>query len=296
MALLGLASNVALAAVKLVAGVVGHSYALIADAIESMADVVGSLVIWAGLKYAEKPADSDHPYGHGRAESLAALAVAGLVFLAGLGIASKAIDELITPHHVPEWWTLLVLVVVIIVKWSLARFAARTAKRVGSTGGAVDAGHHLTDAITSAAAFIGISIAVWGGPKFAAADSIAAIVASLLIIWNAWKLARPPLDELLDRAPDDVVTSAQKLASDIPGVINVQKVTARKLGPSYLMEMHVWVEPLMTVYDAHALSHRVKDHVRSKLPSVRDVLIHIEPSCHPPEDQGTPRPLPQAME
>jgi cation diffusion facilitator family transporter len=281
-ALWGLATNIALAAAKLVAGLVGHSYALVADAIESMADIVGSVVIWAGLKYAGRPADEDHPYGHGRAESLAALAVAGLVFAAGLGIATKAVDEIVTPHHAPEPWTLIVLIVVVIIKSSLAVVARRTARLAGSTAGHVDAGHHNTDALTSLAAFLGISIAVFGGEGFEPADDIAALVASGIIIWNAYKLARPPLDELLDRSPDDIIARALVHAAEVEGVVNVQKATARKLGAVYLMEMHVRVEPLMTVYDAHALSHRVKDHVRARLPSVRDVLIHIEPSCPPP--------------
>lgn len=287
-ALWGLGINIALAGAKLVGGLLGHSYALVADAVESMADIVGSFVIWAGLKYAQRPADDDHPYGHGRAESLASLAVAGLVFAAGIGIAAKALDEIVTPHHAPEPWTLIVLGVVVVIKFSLAMWAKRTARRAGSTAGAVDAGHHNTDALTSAAAAIGISVAVFGGKGFEPADDVAAFVASLIILWNAWKLARNPLDELLDRRPDELIANALAVAGEVDGVVNVQKATARKLGAEYLMEMHVRVDPLMSVYDGHALSHRVKDHVRAKLPSVRDVLIHIEPSRHPPVAETTP--------
>ncbi len=281
MALWGLLTNIALAAAKLVAGLVGHSYALVADAVESMADIVGSAVIWAGLQYAQRPADEDHPYGHGRAESLAALAVAGLVFAAGLGIATKAIDEIVTPHHAPAPWTLGVLIVVVVTKYTLGFMARRAARKAGSTAGQVDAAHHDTDALTSLAAFIGISIAVFGGPGYEPADDIAALVASLIIIWNAYRLARPPLDELLDRSPEDLVSTAMVHAAEVEGVANVQKATARKVGAKYLMEMHVRVHPLMSVFESHALSHRVKDHVRAKLPVIQDVLIHIEPSCKP---------------
>lgn len=277
LALIGVLVNIGLAGVKLVAGLLGHSYALIADAIESLVDIVGSLVIWLGIKYAQRPPDAEHPYGHGRAESLAALAVAGMVVLAGIGIAIKSIEEILTPKHAPAWWTLLVLVVVVIVKETMARVASGAARRVGSTVGAVDAGHHRSDALTSAAAFVGILIAVVAGPGWESADDWAALVASGIILFNGYKLARPPLDELLDRQPDELVARAVEIAGSVAGVNRVQKAWARKSGHCYYIDMHVWVDPRMEVVEAHRISHAVKDSVRGELRSVRDVLVHIEP-------------------
>lgn len=277
LALVGVGINVALAAVKLVAGLVGHSYALVADAIESLVDIAGSMIIWLGLRYAQRPADAEHPYGHGRAESLAGLVVAAMVCIAGVGIAIKAVQELLTPHHAPAWWTMVVLVFVVIVKEVMARVAQRAARRAGSSAGAVDAGHHRSDALTSLAAFIGIGVSLWGGPGWESADDWAALVASGIILYNGYRLGRPPLDELLDRQPEAMVARAIEIAAGVPGVTRVQKAWARKNGTRLYIDMHVWVPGSMQVRDAHAISHRVKDMVRAGLPQVRDVLVHIEP-------------------
>lgn len=283
LALTGLAINTALASVKLVAGLVGHSYALVADAVESMVDIAGSFVIWAGLRYAERPPDARHPYGLGRAEPLAALAVAGMVAGAGVGIAAKSIDEILTPHHAPAWWTLPVLLLVVVVKWTLARVVERAARRAGSSGAAADAGHHRSDALTSLAAFIGISLALLGGPGWEPADDWAALIASGIILWNAWGLAKAPLNELLDRQPEDLSARALELARGVDGVANVQRAWARKSGTRYFVEMHVRVDPLMTVFDSHRLAHAVKDRIRAAIPAVADVLIHIEPAGPMPD-------------
>lgn len=273
--------NTVLALGKLFTGVVGNSYALIADAVESLLDIAGSAVIWAGLKYGNKPPDAEHPYGHGRAESLAALAVAALVFIAGVGIAVEAIREIITPHHGPAWYTLVVLVGVVAIKEGLFRVARRAARRSGSSAIAADAWHHRSDAITSALAFIGISIALIGGPGYEQADDWAAVAASVVIIINAVFIARIPLLELLDTQPAELVRQAAESAAAVDGVKNVEKTRARKSGTFYWLDMHIRVDPAMSVRDAHALSHLVKDSVRARLPAVRDVLIHVEPWQEP---------------
>lgn len=275
--------NTLLALGKLFTGVVGNSYALIADAVESLLDIAGSAVVWAGLKYGNRPPDAEHPYGHGRAESLAALAVAAMIFVAGIGIAVEAIREIITPHHGPAWYTLVVLVGVVAIKEGLFRLARRAARRSGSSAAAADAWHHRSDAITSAIAFIGISIALIGGPGYEQADDWAAVAASVVIIINAVFIARVPLRELLDTQPAQLVRLAAAAAAAVGGVRSVEKTRARKSGTAYWLDMHVRVDPAMSVRDAHALSHRVKDSVRSELPEVRDVLIHIEPA---PEERS----------
>ncbi len=286
-ALAGLIANVLLAVVKLCAGVIGRSYALIADAIESLADILGSAIIWGGLSVASRPANPQHPYGFGKAEPLAALVVAIIILFAGVGIAIEAVREIITPHHTPEWWTLAVLVGVVVLKETLFQIGRNRARVLGSTALATDAFHHRADAITSIAAFIGISVALigkWrtGTDAWAPADDWAALFASVIILHNAVRLMIPPLRELLDEQADGVAEEARRLASTVPGVVLVQKAFARKSGILYWIDMHVWMDGRMSVRDSHAVAHAVKDTVKAGLPNVRDVLIHIEPASEAP--------------
>lgn len=275
LALTGLLLNIALALLKMIAGIVGNSNALIADAIESMVDLVGSAVIWGGLHIAAKPADENHPYGHGRAEAIAALIVAMMVFAAGLGIAVRAVDEVFNPSRPPAAFTLWVLVAVIITKETMFRLARRGARQIGSGAVKVDAWHHRADAITSLAALVGISLAVFGGMAWA--DGAAALVASAIIMANGVLLFRIPMHELMDADAPEIVEQAGLIAASIPGIRNTHRVTARKSGLRYWVDMHIRVDPLMTVRDSHALGHRAKDEIRRQMPRVADVLIHIEP-------------------
>lgn len=290
LALAGLLVNFALAGVKLAAGVFGHSGALVADGIESLADILGSVVIWGGLHISARPADESHPYGHGKAEALAALVVAGMIVGAAVWIAVEAIQQITTPHEMPARFTLVVLLAVVVIKEALFRMARHAARESHSGAGQADAGHHRSDAITSAAAFVGISIAIYAGPGYEPADDWAALLASAVIFYNGVRLAINPVRELLDTGEPHVGSEATAIALSVPGVRNVQKALVRKIGPGYWIDMHVRVDPLMTVFDAHALSHRVKDAVRAAMPWVRDVLIHIEPVAHPapPAQAGLP--------
>ncbi|MBX3405653.1 MAG: cation transporter [Phycisphaeraceae bacterium] len=293
-AVVGLLVNIALAGVKLVAGLVGHSYALVADAVESMTDILGSVVIWGGLRIGARPADENHPWGHGKAESLAALVVAAMVLAAGIGIGIKSIDEIITPHHGPAPFTLVVLVVVVVVKELLFRRVLRIAREEESGAAEVDAWHHRSDAITSAAAFIGISIALFGERLFggaaaasgapsrwASADDYAALLASAVIIYNGWRLMRVPLRDLMDEegphATGSVIGPARDTAMAVPGVLDIEKVRARRSGSRWFLEMHVEVDPAMPVREAHAVGGRVRAAVRGRVPRVADVLVHVEP-------------------
>ncbi len=283
--LVGILTNVLLAAAKLAAGIAGHSQALIADAVESFADIFSSVVVWRGLVVAATPADDDHPYGHGKAEPIAAAVVATMLLLAAAGIAFQSIQEMIAPHQGPAGFTLVVLLGVIVTKEALFRFVLREATSAESQAMQTDAWHHRSDAITSLAAGIGISIALLGGPAYAAADDIAAVVAAGIIGWNGWRLLRPALDELMDTSPNPAVAAEiRRVAAQVEGVEAVEKCLLRKMGLTYYVDMHVEVDPLMTVQSAHAIAHRVKDRVRARLPIVADVLVHLEParSSHPP--------------
>lgn len=273
----GLAINASLAITKLIAGLLGNSYALVADAIESMADIFGSVVVWGGLKISAQPADADHPYGHGRAEPLAALIVSLLLFGAAAGITIQALREILTPHHAPAPFTIWVLLGVIVVKEGLFRFVHRVAIDVDSGAVMADAWHHRSDAITSAAAAVGISIALIGGKGYESADDWAALLAAGIIAWNGYLLLRRPLHELMDTVPAGVVEQVRTIAATVSGVGCVEKVLARKHGMQYLVDMHLEVDPEMSVRDSHAVAHTVKAQIQERMPEIQDVLIHIEP-------------------
>jgi len=231
---------------------------------------------------AATPADEDHPYGHGKAEPIAAATVSAMLLLAAGWIAVTAIAEIRQPHLGPAPFTLLVLVLVITVKELLFRFVLKESVEIESFAVATDAWHHRSDAITSAAAFIGISIAVLGGKGYEAADDIAAIGAAGLIGWNGWRLLRQALNELMDRSPSqEMIDHVREIAHSNPGVDRIEKCLVRKMGYHYFVDLHVEVDPEMSVRQSHAIAHQVKDRIREQIPSVHDVLVHIEPSIPP---------------
>lgn len=279
---LGLAVNTVLAIIKLVAGILGHSHALIADGVESLADTFSSIVVWRGLVVAAEPADDDHPYGHGKAEPIAAAVVSTMLLLAAGWITVHAVREIVTPHSSPAPFTLLVLLGVILVKESLFRFVLRESSAVESAAVRTDAWHHRSDAITSLAAAIGISVALIGGEGYEAADDVAAVIAAGIIAWNGWRLLRPALNELMDQSPSgEIPQQIRRLAETVDGVDAVEKCIVRKMGYHYFVDMHVQVDPQMTVQRSHDIAHEVKDRIRTQLPAVRDVLVHIEPALRP---------------
>lgn len=275
---LGLLVNIVLAATKLVAGLVGHSYALVADAIESTFDILSSAIVWAGLRIASRAADEDYPFGYGKAESLAGAIVALMLMGASVGISIEAIREIRTPHHAPAPFTLAVLVGVILLKETLFRRVFRVADQEGSNAVKADAWHHRSDAITSAAAFVGISVALWKGEGWEAADDWAALVAALVIAVNAFRLMRPAVQDLMDRAPDpDVVERVRLAALAIPDVLAVEKLKVRRAGTGLYVDVHVQSDPTLSLHDAHIVSGKVKSAMRDAVPRVHGVLVHMEP-------------------
>jgi cation diffusion facilitator family transporter len=271
--------NTLLACGKLAAGILGNSHALVADAVESLADVFSSIIVWRGLVIAAAPADAEHPYGHGKAEPIAAALVSTILLFAATGIVIQAVHEIYLPKGGPKAFTLFVLVAVVVVKEGLFRFVSREAHAVDSSAVQADAWHHRSDAITSIAAAMGITIALIGGKGYESADDIAAIVAAGIIAWNGWRLLRPALNELMDTAPGTGLREEfRREAETIQGVAAVEKCVVRKMGYQYFVDMHVEVDPRMSVQEAHDIAHRVKDHIKGFFPSVRDVLVHIEPS------------------
>ncbi|GMV64867.1 MAG: cation efflux system protein [Candidatus Hinthialibacteria bacterium] len=281
--LLGILLNACLAAVKGIAGVIGHSYALIADAIESTSDIASSLIVYGGLKIASIPPDEDHPYGHGKAEPLAAMLVAFALLTAALAIIIQSIREIQTPHHAPAPFTLYILIGVVIVKESLYRYVINVGDKAQSTAVITDAWHHRSDAITSAATGVGIAIALICGPGYEAADDWAALLASGIIILNAIRLLRPALAEVMDAAPGNgMEQQVRDAALAVRGVTGLDVCNVRKMGLHYYVDLHVLVDGDLPVRDGHEIAHRVKDAIRKAQPRIHDILIHIEPTeAHP---------------
>jgi len=275
---LSIAVNIFLAAVKIVTGIVGHSYALIADGVESCTDILSSFVVWGGLRIASRPPDSTHPYGHGKAESLAALFVALALIGAAIGIAFQSIHEILIPHHAPAWYTLVVLGAIILIKEGMFRFILKVGQDIQSNSLQSDAWHHRADAITSLTAFIGISIALIGGKGYEQADDWAALIGCCFIFYNGVRLLAPALDEVMDAAASPEIEAAVRdIASKVEGVRQVEKCRVRKSGVGLQMDLHVQVDGDLPVSRGHEISHQVKDSLMASRLTIHDVVIHIEP-------------------
>ena len=279
LSLLSMAVNVVLAAVKIATGILGQSQALLADGIESTADVFSSLVVWAGLRFAVKPADSDHPFGHGKAEPIASLIVSLLLLGAAVFIAVQSLREILAPHPLPPaWYTLPVLLAVVAIKETLFRLALRTSHSLASTALRSDAWHHRSDALTSAAAFVGIAVALLGGRGYESADDWAALIACGIIVWNGLRLLRVALDEVMDASvAPEVVGQVRALANGVDGVVAVEKCRIRKTGLYLALDIHVVVDGELTVRHGHDIAHQVKDRLLASPHRINDVTVHIEP-------------------
>ena len=274
-----LLSNISLAVVKIVTGVVGSSYALIADGIESLADCVSSLIVWNGLRVASREADHEHPYGHGKAEVVAAL-FAGLGLLVSAGIiAWQAIAEMFRPHLTPELFTIPALVGIILIKELLFRYTRRAADSHNSGALKAESWHYRSDSLTSMGVLLGILIAVLAGPEYAYFDDLAACAVTLLIVFNAIRIIRPALDELMDRrVEDENHQSILRIIHSVEGVREVETLIVRRAGRDYLVDVHLEVDPEISVEAGHRIAHKVKDLLAAgKSPTIAHITTHVEP-------------------
>jgi cation diffusion facilitator family transporter len=274
-----IAGSTCLAVVKGLAGYFGNSYALIADAIESTSDIFSSFLVLIGLTYANRPADKNHPYGHGRVEPLITFLVVGFLMTSALVIAHNSIQHIRTPHELPEIWTLFVLGPLIIWKEISFRLVMKKAEQTNSSSLKADAWHHRSDAITSVAAFIGIAVALFLGKGYETADDWAALFASGFILYNSYLIFRPAFGEIMDEHRyDNLIEDIRKVALTVDGVIATEKCFIRKSGMVYHVDLHATVDANITVKHGHDISHRLKDKLRNDLPQLGHVLIHIEPN------------------
>jgi cation diffusion facilitator family transporter len=275
---LALLINALLAIGKIATGILGDSYVLIADGIESTADIFSSVIVWGGLRVSVLPADENHPFGHGKAEPVASIIVSMILLAAAVLIAVQSVHEILTPHHPPAWYTLPVLVVVVLVKETLFRAALRAGHSLESTALKSDAWHHRSDALTSAAAFVGITIALVGGKGYEGADDWAALLACGVICWNGLRLLRAALDELMDASVSpQVVAQVRELAAAVEGVTAIDKCRIRKSGLHLALDIHVVVDGDLTVRRGHEIAHLVKDRLLASQHRINDVIVHIEP-------------------
>ena len=277
--IIGACLNALLAVGKITGGILGHSFALVADGIESSADILSSLVVYLGLNYAVKPRDNNHPYGHGKAEPIAALAVGLALVGAAIAIAIQSVREIVTPHALPAPFTLIILAGVLVVKEILFHYVVRVGKEINSIAVQTDAWHHRSDAITSALAFVGISIALIGGTGWESADDWAALVASFIILYSAFSQIRSALAELSDVAPPTTIQDEVKaVAKLVPGVEDLDKCFVRKMGLEFYVDLHVIVDGKLSVREGHGIAHEVKSAILSTYPRITEVLVHVEPT------------------
>lgn len=271
--------NTALAILKGVTGYFGNSYALIADAIESVSDIFSSLLLLFGIKYASKPADKNHPYGHGRAEPLITFLVVGFLVCSAAIIAYQSIQNIQTPHELPKPFTLFVLGFIIFIKELFYRIVSKKAEQTHSSAIKADAWHHRSDAITSLAAFIGIALALFLGKGYESADDWAALFASGIILYNSYLIFRPALGEIMDEhVYDELIQTIRNLSKNVEGVIDTEKCLIRKTGMKYHVDLHIIVAADITVKEGHHIAHKLKDYLLNELEHVADVLIHVEPN------------------
>jgi len=271
--------NICLAIIKGIAGFFGNSYALIADAIESTTDIFASCLVLFGQKYANRPADKNHPYGHGRVEPLITFLVVGFLITSATIIAYESIKNIGRPHGLPKTWTLFVLFPLIVWKEISYRLVMNRAKETNSSSLKADAWHHRSDAITSVAAFIGISIALFFGKGYETADDWAALFASGFILYNSYLIFRPALGEIMDEhLYDDLVEDIRKVALTVDGIVDTEKCFIRKAGMKYHIDLHAIVDADISVKQGHEIAHNLKDTLRNEIPQLGHVLIHIEPN------------------
>ncbi|MCH5720037.1 cation diffusion facilitator family transporter [Niabella hibiscisoli] len=274
-----IAGNTLLALIKGVAGFFGNSYALIADAIESTTDIFSSVLVLLGLKYAKRPADENHPYGHGRIEPLITFLVVAFLVVSATIIAYESIQNINTPHELPEPWTLFVLGGIIFWKEISYQIVIRKSRQTNSSSLRADAWHHRSDAITSITAFVGISISLVMGNGYETADDWAALAASAFILYNCYKIFRPALGEIMDEhVYDDLVEEIRQTSLQVTGVMATEKCFVRKSGMRYHVDLHAIVNGEISVREGHDIAHQLKDYLKKQLPNLGNVLVHVEPS------------------
>ncbi len=278
---ISIVGNTGIALVKWITGFLGNSYGMIADAIESTGDILSSILTLFGLRYSNKPPDKNHPYGHGKVEPMVTFVVVGFLITSAAIIAYESIQHIQTPHALPKPYTLIILGSIIIIKEIFYRIVVRKSKEIKSSLLKADAWHHRSDAITSLAVFIGIAFALLMGKGYESADDWAALFASMIILFNSYRIFRPALGEIMDEHfYDDLIFDIRRTAGNVVGVIATEKCNVRKFGLKYHIDLHATVDANITVKEGHDIAHNLTKELKDKLPEIADVLVHIEPDVY----------------
>jgi cation diffusion facilitator family transporter len=256
----------------------------VSDAVNSIGDSLGSVIVLFALRVAQKPPDPDHPYGHTRAEAVAGLSVAWLIAFSAMTVGWEAVGHMFDRHSAPAAWTLWIAGANVVIKEVLYRVNKSIGERIGSQSLVANAWDHRSDALCSLAVLFGIAAVRWGGERFVWADEVAALVVVAAILWSAYHLLRGNAAELMDQqADEEIVNSIRQAAIQVPGVRAVEKLRVRRSGMECFADIHVEVDPHMTVERGHKIGHDVKEHLIKEVTSLRDVLVHLEPEPNRPE-------------
>lgn len=275
----GIGGNLFLALVKFAAGVLGRSAAMVADGVHSLSDILSSGIVLAGMKVARKSPDREHPYGHGKAESVAAQMVSFfLVFIGGM-IFYNSVRGFSKPSPpAPANYVLVIAALSIAIKEGLFQYKIRLGRRLNSTSLQADAWHHRSDALSSIAVLIGVALAILGGPRFHIADHLAAMAVAGIICYTGVRLLLKTSSELMDRAADgEAAEEIARLASQTAGVRRVEKLLVRKSGMELMLDIHIEVDPALSVVEGHRIAGRVKGELMKRVASLKSVLVHVEP-------------------
>lgn len=276
---IGLFSNISLALIKIVAGLLGHSIAMIADALNSLGDTLGAAGVLYGLRLAKRPPDANHPYGHSRAETVAALTIAVLIAMSAIGIGVEAIRGFTSQHPIPPAWVLWIALGNIVVKEVIYRYQRRIAERTSSSSLLAAAWDHRSDAICSTAVFVGLAVVRFSGGRYLGADDVAALAVVSVILVAAVRIYLLSASKLMDeQCGEEVCKQITRIAASIEGIHAIEQVRARRSGLEVHVDLHIEVDPALTVEEGHTIGHHVQEALIRKMPAVSQVLVHVEPA------------------
>jgi len=278
-AIAGMTVSGVLAAIKIAAGILGHSTAVTADGLESAGDVFASGFVLLGLTVAAVPADSNHPYGHGRAETLTGLVIGLVLSAAGALISYRSLLNLHTARPVPELFVIWPLMLSAVVKAGLAGVKFRVGRTTLSAALVADAWNDTTDVVSATVALIAVGLTLWDPERFADADHYGGFVVGLIVMTTGLRVARETAYQLMDTMPDEpLLNTIRGVALSVQGVRGVEKCYARKTGLQYHVDLHLEVDPNMTVRESHNIATHARIRIKESLPWVADVLVHVEPA------------------
>ena len=279
LAIVSVAGSAALAILNVTVGLFSDSTSVVAAGLEFAGDVLASLIVFLGMLMASRPPDEDHPYGHGRFEILAGLLVGLILILAGFGICLHSLDKVGDVHAGPGVMAIWALAVSMVVKSILAWSKFRVGRRIGSAALVADAWNDSVDLLSCMTALAAVALTIYDPQRFLAADHYGGFAVGIIVVATGVRVVRDTSLELTDTMPAaHVLTQIKGIAMEVPRVEGVEKCFARKTGLQYHVDLHIEVQPTLTVAQSHYIAHKVQDRIVQRMPSVASVLVHIEPT------------------